>query len=80
MFYPMTCYGNSLKRNSDCDEEFTSVPEFIYRMDRSGQRGIGKVRANFRCWATKPACHSSQAAHAPKQVDNLCRFSPAFRL
>jgi hypothetical protein len=24
-----------------CDEEFTSVPEFIYRMDRSGQRVIG---------------------------------------
>jgi SRSO17 transposase len=61
-----------------CDEEFTSVPEFIYRMDRSGQRVIGEVRANFRCWATKPACHSSQASHASKQVDNLCRFSPAF--
>ncbi len=61
-----------------CDEEFTSVPEFIYRMDRSGQRVIGEVRANFRCWATKPACHSSQTANASKQVDNLCRFSPAF--
>lgn len=62
-----------------CDEEFTSAPEFIYRMDRSGQRVIGEVRANFRCWAAKPACHSSQAAHASKQVDNLCRFSPVFR-
>lgn len=61
-----------------CDEEFTSAPEFIYRMDRSGQRVIGEVRANFRCWASKPACHSSQAAHASKQVDNLCRFSPVF--
>jgi len=61
-----------------CDEEFTSVPEFIYRMDRGGQRVIGEVRANFRCWASKPACRSLQAAHASKQVDNLCRFSPAF--
>lgn len=61
-----------------CDEEFTSVPEFIYRMDRGGQRVIGEVRANFRCWVTRPACHSSQAAHASKQVDNLCRFSPVF--
>jgi SRSO17 transposase len=62
-----------------CDEEYTSVPEFIYRMDRSGQRVIGEVRANFHCWATRPACRSSQAAHASKRVDNLCRFSPAFR-
>lgn len=62
-----------------CDEEYTSVPEFIYRMDRSGQRVIGEVRGNFHCWATRPACRSSQAAHASKQVDNLCRFSPAFR-
>jgi len=61
-----------------CDEEFTSVPEFIYRIDRSGQRVIGEVRANFRCWTARPACHSSQAAHASKQVENLCRFSPMF--
>ena len=31
-----------------CDEEYTSVPEFIYRMNRSGQRVIGEVRASFR--------------------------------
>lgn len=62
-----------------CDEEYTSVPEFIYRMDRSGQRVIGEVRSNFRCWATRPACRSTQAAHTSKQVNNLCRFSPAFR-
>lgn len=61
-----------------CDEEYTSVPEFIYRMDRSGQRVIGEVRANVHCWATKPACRSSQAAHASKRVDNLCRFSGVF--
>lgn len=62
-----------------CDEEYTSVPEFIYRMDRGGQRVIGEVRANFHCWTGRPACRSSQAAHASKQVDNLCRFSAVFR-
>jgi SRSO17 transposase len=61
-----------------CDEEFTSVPEFIYRMDRSGQRVIGEVRANFHCWTSLPAYRSSQAAHASKQVDRLCRYSPVF--
>jgi len=61
-----------------CDEEYTSVPEFIYRMDRSGQRVIGEVRSNFRCWTKKPACRSFQGPHASKRVDNVCRFSPAF--
>ncbi len=61
-----------------CDEEFTSVPEFIYRMDRSGQRVIGEVRSNFRCWTKRPACRSFQGPHASKQVDNVCRFSPTF--
>lgn len=62
-----------------CDEEYTSVPEFIYRMDKSGQRVIGEVRSNFRCWTKRPACRSFQGPHASKQVDNVCRFSPAFR-
>lgn len=61
-----------------CDEEYTSVPEFIYRMDRGGQRVIGEVRANFHAWATRPACRSTQSAHASKEVRNLARFSPAF--
>jgi SRSO17 transposase len=61
-----------------CDEEFTSVPEFIYRMDRSGQRVIGEVRSNFRCWTKRPVCRSFQGPHASKQVDNVCRFSPLF--
>ncbi len=61
-----------------CDEEYTSVPEFIYRMDRSGQRLIGEVRSNFRCWTKRPACRSFQGPHASKQVDNVCRFSPVF--
>lgn len=62
-----------------CDEEYTSVPEFIYRMDRNGQRVIGEVRSNFRCWTKRPACRSFQGPHASKQVDNVCRFSPVFR-
>ena len=62
-----------------CDEEYTSVPEFIYRMDRGGQRLIGEVRSNFRCWTKRPACRSFQGPHASKRVDNVCRFSPAFR-
>jgi SRSO17 transposase len=61
-----------------CDEEYTSVPEFIYRMDRLGQRVIGEVRSNFRCWTSKPACHSLQSAHASKRVDNLCSRSKVF--
>ncbi len=62
-----------------CDEEYTSVPEFIYRMDHSGQRVIGEVRSNFRCWTKRPACRSFQGPHASKRVDNVCRFSPAFQ-
>ena len=62
-----------------CDEEYTSVPEFIYCMDRCGQRLIGEVRSNFRCWTRPPACRSFQGPHASKRVDNVCRFSPAFR-
>jgi len=61
-----------------CDEEYTSVPEFIYRMDCLGQRVIGEVRSNFHCWTTTPTCHSLQAAHASKRVDNLCTFSKVF--
>ncbi len=60
------------------DEEYTSAPEFIYRMDRSGQRVIGEVRVNFRCWTKNPACRSFQGPHASKRVDNICRFSPVF--
>ena len=61
-----------------CDEEYTSVPDFIYRMDRGGQRVIGEVRSNFRCWTKRPTCRSFQGPHASKQVDNVCRFSPVF--
>jgi SRSO17 transposase len=60
------------------DEDYGSVPQFWFELDRLGQRGIGEVRANFRLWPTLPHCRSTQAAHAPKRVDNVCRFSPVF--
>ena len=60
------------------DEEYGSVPAFWFGLDRLGQRGIGEVRANFRCWPTRPHCRSTQAAHASKRVDNVCRHSPVF--
>jgi len=60
------------------DEEYGSVPEFWFGLNRLGQRGIGEVRANFRCWTTRPHCRSTQAAHASKRVDNVCRHSPVF--
>ena len=61
------------------DEEYGSVPQFWFELDRLGQRGIGEVRANFLCWPTWPHYRSGQAAHASKRVDNACQFSPVFR-
>ncbi len=46
------------------DEDYGSVPAFWFGLDRLGQRGIGEVRANSRCWPTRPHCRSTQAAHA----------------
>ena len=61
-----------------CDEEFTSVPDFIYRMDRIGQQLIGEVRPNFRVWTKPPACRSFQGPHASRRVDKICTFSSVF--
>lgn len=61
------------------DEEYGSVPAFWFELDRLGQRGIGEARANFTCWPTWPHYRSQQKAHASKQVDNVCRYSPVFR-
>jgi SRSO17 transposase len=61
------------------DEEYGSVPQFWFELDRLGQRGIGEVRANFPCWSTWPHYRSQQRAHASKRVDNVCRYSPVFR-
>jgi len=61
------------------DEEYGSVPQFWFELDRLGQRGIGEVRSNFLCWPTWPHCRSRQPAHASKRVNNVCRYSPVFR-
>jgi SRSO17 transposase len=61
------------------DEEYGSVPQFWFELDRLGQRGIGEVRSNFPCWPALPYYCSTQRAHASKRVDNVCRYSPVFR-
>jgi SRSO17 transposase len=61
------------------DEEYGTIPEFWFGLDRRGQRSIGEVRSNFRCWPTWPHCRSLQGPHASKRVDNVCRYSPVFR-
>jgi SRSO17 transposase len=60
------------------DEDYGSMPGFWRQLDALGQVGIGEVRANFDCWTTPPACHSSRAEHAPREVQNLHRHSPVF--
>lgn len=60
------------------DEDYGKVPMFWRCLDALGQRGVGEVPRNFRCWPTLPSCRSSQSAHASKRVDNVCRFSPVF--
>jgi len=61
------------------DEDYGSVPQFWFDLDRLGQRGIGEVRSNFLCWPIRPHYCSTQAAHAAKRVDNVCRLSRVFR-
>lgn len=61
------------------DEDYGSVPQFWFGLDRLGQRGIGEVRSNFLCWPTRPHYCSTQAAHAAKRVDKVVRHSPVFR-
>lgn len=60
------------------DEDYGRVPMFWFCLDALGQRGIGEVPRNFRCWPTRPACRSYQGPHAAKCVNNVCRHSPTF--
>jgi len=60
------------------DEEYGKVPEFIYELDRLGQKSIGEVPSNFRVWVIKPACKSHRAEHASHRVDKTVSHSPAF--
>jgi len=61
------------------DEEYGSVAPFWFGLDALGQRGIGEARPNFHAWATWPTYRSFQPAHAPRRIDQLCRYSPVFR-
>ncbi len=60
------------------DEEYGNVPQFWFDLDRMGQRGIGEVCCNFRCWPKRPAYQSPRKEFGSKRVDNVCRHSPVF--
>jgi SRSO17 transposase len=61
------------------DEEYGSVPEFWFGLDRLGVRGIGEVQPRFNVWATPPCCISGRAEHSSKPVVNLATHSPVFQ-
>jgi SRSO17 transposase len=60
------------------DEEYGKTPDFMFELDRLGQKGIGEVPANFRVWVKKPACKSHRAEHASHRVDKIVSHSPTF--
>jgi SRSO17 transposase len=60
------------------DEEYGRIPNFWFRLDALGQRGIGEVPRDFLCWPIRPHCRSFQGPHAARRVDNVCRHSPLF--
>jgi SRSO17 transposase len=60
------------------DEEYGTVPQFWFALDRLGLRAVGEVRPCFNVWVTPPACRSGRAEHASRRVDNLARHSPVF--
>ena len=60
------------------DGDYGRIPKFWFELDRLGQRGVGDVPSDFRCWATPPKCHSLRAEHGSKRVDHLATHSPAF--
>ena len=60
------------------DEEYGKIPEFIFELDRLGQKGIGEVPCNFRVWVKRPACKSHRAEHASHRVDKIACHSPTF--
>lgn len=60
------------------DEEYGTVPQFWFALDRLGLRAVGEVQPRFCVWATPPACRSGRAEHSSHRVDKLARHSPAF--
>ena len=60
------------------DEDYGKVPAFWFELDDMGQRGIGEVPRNFRCWAKPPKYRSLRKEYAASEVQHLYRHSPAF--
>jgi SRSO17 transposase len=60
------------------DEGFGKVPAFWFAMDALGQRTVGEVPSNFRCWPTEPQYDSLQGPFASKEAQNVVRHSPVF--
>jgi len=60
------------------DEEYGKVPEFIYELDKLGQKAIGEVPSNYRVWVKRPFCKSLRAEHASHRVDKIVSHSPTF--
>ena len=60
------------------DEEYGKTPEFMFELDRLGQKAIGEVPCNYRVWAKRPMCKSYRAEHASHRVDKIASHSPAF--
>jgi len=60
------------------DEEYGTVPQFWFALDRLGLRGMGEVQPRFNAWATPPCCRSGRAEHSSKRVDHLVGHSPVF--
>ena len=60
------------------DEEYGTVPQFWFALDRLGVQAIGEAQPRFSVWATLPKWTSGRAEHASKRVDHLARHSPVF--
>ena len=59
-------------------EDYGQIPEFWFELGGLGLRGMGEIRKSFFCWPTRPKYRSGHSAHASKQVENVCRYSPNF--
>ncbi len=44
------------------DEDYERIPKFWFDLDALGQRGVGEVSKDFRCWVRRPACASTISA------------------
>jgi SRSO17 transposase len=60
------------------DADYGRVPHFWFGLDAMGQRGVGWVGPDFRCWTTLPHWQSGRAEHSSKEVKHLATYSPVF--